>query len=320
MSNLNEKAQTEVIPVVVVDKEPISKTVENSVDIFLHEELILIKFEFDKIIQKDLSDSYAIDELRDIQCLIDEARKAEDSKLDFYKKIDIILEKVDNAISKSKIFLKKYNCQENLLALDELFCAIGIILTSCQNKLDSFGKKLKFIKTALVPITKIGQKIEEDSSRKVYKEWAEAFEIFTEGLEEFFELYADIPFEKIDKIANELFSFASKKSYNNFRKDEYKRRIRFSANYLMKIVAEKRDKINHKPIEEKKALNTNPCKNNSKKENPWKLVIGEKTYQELLAESQRKIHLLDELEPKTEDDTKNQLDTLDYLQKELRYR
>ncbi|MDF5732971.1 MAG: hypothetical protein PUP92_34515, partial [Rhizonema sp. PD38] len=64
MSNLTEKAQTEVITVVVVDKEPISKTVENSVDIFLHEELILIKFEFDQIIQKDLSDSYAIDDLR----------------------------------------------------------------------------------------------------------------------------------------------------------------------------------------------------------------------------------------------------------------
>jgi len=309
-----------VIAVVVVDKEPISKTVENSVDIFLHEELILIKFEFDKIIQKDLSDSYAIDDLRDIQCLIDEARKAEDSKIDLYKKIDIILDKVNKAISKSKIFLKKYNYKENLSALDELFCAIGIILTSCQNKLDSFGKKLKFIQTALVPITKIRQKIEEDSSKQVYKEWAEAFEILTEGLEEFFEVCADIPFEKIDKIANELFSFASKKSYNNFRKDEYKRRLKFSANYLMKIVAEKRDKINHEPIEDKKALNTNPYNNNSKKENPWKLVIGQKTYQELLEESQRKIHLLDELEPKTEDDTKNQLDTLDYLQKKLRYR
>lgn len=319
-SNVTEKTKTEVIAVVVVDKEPISKTVENSVDIFVHEELTLIKFEFDKIIQKDLLDSYAIDDLRDIQCLIDEARKAEDSQLDLHRKIDKILDKVDKAISKSKIFLEKYNHKENLLALDQVFGVIKTILTSCQEKLDAFGKRLKFIKSALIPITKIGHKIEEDSSKKVYKEWAEAFERFAEGLEECFEIYNDIPLENIEKFAKELFSLASKKSYNNFRKDEYKRRLRFSANYIIKIIAEKRPEINHESIEEKKVFNTNSCKDNYEKENPWKLVMGQKTYQELLAESQRKIHLLDELEPKTEIDTKNQLDTLDYLQKELRCR
>jgi hypothetical protein len=58
---------------------------------------------------------------------------------------------------------------------------------------------------------------------------------------------------------------------------------------------------------------------NCKPNNTWNLVIGKKTYQELLLESQKNIHLLDELEPKTDEEHEKQLDTLEYLKKELNW-
>lgn len=54
--------------------------------------------------------------------------------------------------------------------------------------------------------------------------------------------------------------------------------------------------------------------------NSWDLVIGTRPLKELLEESKKRIHLLDKLDPQTEEEEQEHLDTLRYLEQELKNR
>lgn len=55
----------------------------------------------------------------------------------------------------------------------------------------------------------------------------------------------------------------------------------------------------------------------SKKDNNLRLVIGKKSYKELLQESQKRIHLLDTLDPETDEELRIQLEALDVVEREF---
>ncbi|MDP5338320.1 MAG: hypothetical protein NWQ28_07055 [Nodularia sp. (in: cyanobacteria)] len=225
----------------IVYKDTISTKLKVCVNEYVRQELTTIRLELDRLIQKDSLDSYEVDDLRDIQCLVNEAQKIEEGDLDISKKIDHVSEKINTAISKIEIFLNTYQYKEETAStLGKLISDAKNVLSSYREKLNSFGKKLDFIKLSLIPVTQIKQSIDEKSSKKIYEEWAKAFEQLAEGLEEYLHINQDIPLEIIEKFAKDVFSVAtSKKTYNNFRKDEYKRRLKFSSSYIMRMITEK---------------------------------------------------------------------------------
>ena len=53
------------------------------------------------------------------------------------------------------------------------------------------------------------------------------------------------------------------------------------------------------------------------KASSWELVIGEEPLEELLRKSQASIHRLDELDPKTEEEAKEQIETFEYLKQQF---
>ncbi len=60
--------------------------------------------------------------------------------------------------------------------------------------------------------------------------------------------------------------------------------------------------------------------NVKRENNSWDLVIGTRPLKELLEESKKRIHLLDKLDPQTEEEEQEHLDTLRYLEQELKNR
>ncbi|MBD2778555.1 RNA recognition motif domain-containing protein [Iningainema tapete] len=52
--------------------------------------------------------------------------------------------------------------------------------------------------------------------------------------------------------------------------------------------------------------------------NSRRLIIGQMPYQELIKESQRRIHRLDELDPKTDEEVQEQLKALKYIEEEFK--
>jgi hypothetical protein len=221
-----------------IDKNLIKEAVENSVDAFVHQQLDSVKHDFDKLFAYDSLSAEAIDDLRRIQCLIDEARSAEENIKILDNKIDIVLNKSREIIAANQSFLQKYNGKD-VLPLGQVISDLSQILNSCKEKLDSFSKRLQYVKDLITPISRLSD-LKKDSSRREFEEWAESFEMFTDAFEEGIEFFNNISFDAIKSFSKEILSLASEKSYENRRKDRYKRRLKFSANYIIKIIDEKK--------------------------------------------------------------------------------
>ena len=222
-----------------IDKTPIAKAVENGVDAFVHKYLDSINHEFDQLFEQNSLSAEATDELRKIQCIIDQARFAESDgkELSLIAKIDKVLAKVREAVDATTIFLEKYKGKE-VLVLARVISDLREILKSSKEKLDLFSKKLQFIKIALEPVSGLTN-LKENSSKKEFGRWAEFYELLAESLEEIIEIFKDMPLETIEKFSNDILLLLSKKSYKNQKIDEYKRRLKFAASYVIKIIAEK---------------------------------------------------------------------------------
>lgn len=233
----------EINMLTTIDKEEVVKTVENNVDNFVYEQIDLIKNDFNKIFSEHSLSAEAIDDLRKIQCIIDEAKKSEKKVKNLGDKLDDVLKKINEAIKANKVFLEKYGNKE-IIPIKKAINEMEEILKSCEKKLDLFSRKLEFIKTSLKPIFGLGN-LEKDSSKQVFKQWAEFIELFSEGLEEGMDFFKDVPFDIIEKLAKDILLLVSEKSYNNHKKDQYKRRLKLAASYIIKIVEKQKSNFNY---------------------------------------------------------------------------
>jgi hypothetical protein len=157
------------------------------------------------------------------------------------------------------------------------------------------SNNIQLLGNLFIATHKIQENLSTNSSLKVLKQWANWTELFAEIVEIHKDILANEKLNELKELAKLLISTTFIKDPKQTNKNKLKRSIRHSATFILNIVE------------------------NCKPNNSWKLVIGKKTYQELLLESQKNIHLLEELEPKTDDEHEKQLDTLEYLKKELKW-
>ncbi len=234
---------------VILDKDLISKAVESNVDNIIHKQLESIKCELDEKYQQDSLAGKTVDDIRKIQCIVDDAKRISFSnELLLDERIKEVLNKIKEAISKISEFDKE---QQKTLP-DKVFQDLNKILHSCQEKLESLRKKLESIRNSLTPITTITKKIEESSSKRVFQDWAETIEVFAEGLEELFEVSSEIPLGIIEDFAKNLLLITAKKSQITTRKDEYRRRLKYAAKFILGLVREKRyESLNENSAEAK---------------------------------------------------------------------
>ncbi len=234
---------------VILDKDLISKAVESNVDNIIHKQLESIKCELEEKYQQDSLAGKTVDDIRKIQCIVDDAtRISVSNELLLDERIKKVLNKIKEAISKINEFDKE---QKRTLA-DKVFQDLNKILNSCQEKLESLRKKLESIINSLTPITRISTKLEESSNKRVFEDWAETIEVLAEGLEELFEISSDIPLGIIEDFARNLLLITAKKSQINTRKDEYRRRLKYAAKFILGLVREKRyESLNENSAEAK---------------------------------------------------------------------
>ncbi|KOP27289.1 hypothetical protein AMR41_05840 [Hapalosiphon sp. MRB220] len=227
----------EVSNVIVLDRDKISKVVEINVDNIIHEELELIKNDLEEKFNNNLLDEEYIHDLREIQCIVNDAKTIiENSKLKLNERVDKVLNKVENALSKIKKFHNKHS--ENLP--NQVFDDLKEVLKSCKEKLNSFKKKLEIIKVSLTPIISLQQQLEENSNKKTFENWAVAVDVFADAIEECFDIFQDIPLGLIEDFAREILLITSKKTHENTRKEEYKRRLKHAASFILSLIRKKR--------------------------------------------------------------------------------
>ncbi|MDF5719036.1 MAG: hypothetical protein PUP91_00810 [Rhizonema sp. PD37] len=235
---------------VILDKDLISKAVESNVDNIIHKQLQSIKCELEEKYQQDSLAGKTVDDIRKIQCIVDDATRTisvtNQQLLD--ERIKEALNKIQEAIAK----INEFDKEQKTTLPNKVFQDLTKILNSCQEKLESLRKKLESIRNALTPITTITTKIEESSNKRVFQDWAETIEILAEGLEEMFEISSDIPLGIIEDFARNLLLITAKKSQITTRKDEYRRRLKYAAKFILSLVREKRyESLNENSAEAK---------------------------------------------------------------------
>lgn len=186
----------------------------------------------------------------------------------------------DKALQASKslsILAKKYS---NLISEKEY----DIIVSHSNN--------LKFWADVFIAVSKVHQEFTESSSLETLKEWTEWIELFSEAIDNP-NIFSEETWMNIEKFAKKIIAVASVKNDNESQKNHYKRRLKNSASFILSKA-------------ESNISNTS-----------WKLIVGKKSYQELLEESQKRVHRLDELEAKNAEEAKIQSDIVDFLEKFL---
>ncbi|RUS98463.1 hypothetical protein DSM106972_080920 [Dulcicalothrix desertica PCC 7102] len=156
----------------------------------------------------------------------------------------------------------------------------------------SHSNNLKLWADVFIAVSKIHQDFTENSSLKTLKEWTEWIELFSEAIDNP-NTFSEETWMNIEKLAKKIIAVASVRNDNESQKKTYKRRLKNSASFILRKA-------------ESNISNTS-----------WKLIVGKKSYQELLEESQKRVHRLDELEAKNAEEAKKQSDILDFLEKFL---
>lgn len=161
------------------------------------------------------------------------------------------------------------------------------------NIIVSHSNNLKLWADVFIAVSEVHQDFTENSSLETLKEWIEWIELFSEAIDGQ-NNFSEETWINIDKLAKKIIAVASVKNDNESQNNHYKRRLKNSASFILS------------------------SSESNKSSTSRRLVIGKQSYQELLEESQRRIHRIDELEAKNAEEAKMQSDIVDFLEKFLK--
>ncbi|MBR8834416.1 MAG: hypothetical protein DSM106950_10375 [Stigonema ocellatum SAG 48.90 = DSM 106950] len=240
----------------LLDKKTIAEVVNQILSfekeqINLKNQLDNLKFEFEKLFEHTSLSAKANDDIRDIQCIIDEAKRIDLSvDLSLHKKIKLIIEKAKKTISKTEEVKKKY--EESIP--NEIFDDLKQILKSSSDNLSKLDDLLSFIKVSTEKLQLVKLNLQVDSKKDTYRIWAEGVETFAEGIEELIKLCPDLPLGILEDLARNLLAVTERTNYSINKKESLRRRIRYTATFILNLVKKTRLNSLSKSSAEKKAL------------------------------------------------------------------
>jgi|GEM_PF-2779116 len=243
----------------VVNKDSIIEVV-NGIESFrkgqltLETQLISIQSKLNNLLQNNPLNAQSTDDLREIQCIVDAIRRVDISiNVNLHSEIQTIVEKVDQVISKIKSFQEQYSYQQIIPA--QIYSDIQAVIEICRSQLksfESFQEILNFISKSGEPIKSISVSLEKDSNKDAFRIWAEAMEPLAEGIEELVNLCHSDQLVIFENVATQLLVITVRSSFITNKKEEYRRKIRYAATFILDVVkAKKLDVLNQKSAEDK---------------------------------------------------------------------
>jgi hypothetical protein len=172
----------------------------------------------------------------------------------------------------------------------------NLISEEIYESLISVSDRLELWGDVCTSMFKIDKSLTERSSLATLKKWAELIELLVEAINSCKSKISLENLNSLEQIAQAIVEVTFITNRKETTKNRYKRTLNNSANFILSII--ERNKSNKS----------------------WHLTFtGKNSYQELLKESQERIHMLDDLNPKNNEEAKKQSDTLDYLEKHLEW-
>lgn len=140
-------------------------------------------------------------------------------------------------------------------------------------------------------LSKIDKSLTEKSSLITLKQWSEWIGLFVDVINLDDNKLSLENLISLENLAQKIVEVTFITSRTETKKNHYKRFLNNSARLILS------------KIESNKSVTS------------WPLIVGKQSYKELVRESQKRIHMLDDLDPKNDEELKEQLETLEYLQK-----
>ncbi|BAZ09278.1 hypothetical protein NIES4071_10850 [Calothrix sp. NIES-4071] len=169
-----------------------------------------------------------------------------------------------------------------------------LISEEIYESLMSVSDRLELWGDVCTSMFKIDKSLTEKSSIATLKKWADWIELLVEAINSDKGKISLDNLNNLEELAQAIVEVTFITNRKEIAKNRYKRTLNNSANFILSIIEQ------------------------NKSNKPWSLTYtGKNSYQKLLKKSQERIHLLDNLNPKNDEEAKKQSDTLDYLEKYL---
>lgn len=209
-----------------------------------------------------------------------------------YNDILALLDIIEKSENPKLITSRLYEVSESIKVLaDNHF---DLISEKCYESIIAVADRLELWGDVCTAMFRIDKSLTEKSSLATLKKWSEWIELLTEAINICKHNLTSDNLKNLENLAQRIVEVTFITNRKEINKNRYKRILHNSANFLLSIIKESR----YNPI--------------------WRLKFtGNNSYEELLRQSQERIHLLDELNPKNNEEAKQQADTLDYLEKNL---
>lgn len=208
--------------------------------------------------------------------------------------IIVLLENIAKNKSLKVTTSKFYEAAESIRILaDKHF---DLISEKGYESLISISDSLELWGDVCTSMSKIDKSLTEKSSLVTLKKWSEWIGLFVEAINIEKNKLSLENWINLEKLARRIVEVTFITNRKETTKNHYKRFLNNSARFILSKIE------TNKPIQY------------------WPLVVGKNSYQELLKESQKRINMLDDLDLKTNEEAKNQSDTLEYLKKHLECR
>lgn len=190
--------------------------------------------------------------------------------------------------------LKLHESAISVTNLADKYC--NVISEGDYEKLVGVSNRFELWANLFDAMFKIDKNLTDNSSLETLKKWSKWIELFVQILDSGDKLYSVESLVNVENLAKKIIevTFIKIKNSKQTTKNHYKIFLKTSAEFILSKIED------------------------NKSATPWKIVVGKKSYQELLVESQRKINSLNDLDPKSNEEAKIQLDTLDYVEKHLK--
>lgn len=207
-----------------------------------------------------------------------------------YNDINIVLDQLSNAKTLSKI---AEVCKESHNRLVQFVDKYRDFFNGTQlTKLNRLADFLILWENLTYSMLNIREDLTEDSKLKTLISWSKCIGLLSEVVEHKSGIFTGEAKESVRKLAQKVLDATCTRNPKETKKSQYKRSLRNSARFILEQIE-------------------------TKQSQGWKLVVGKGSYQELMEESKRKIHLLDSLAPETEEEAIEQENTLRYLEQHL---
>jgi hypothetical protein len=155
--------------------------------------------------------------------------------------IQSIVDRIEEFTRKRQFYQQQQAIEAVLTKIKEHHSAFSVetleskIFTSIKAGLNSHFRSVEIMQKSANALTTIS-KLNQSSSRRDLENWAKNLESFSEEIEDNLPFFSTKVFDELAIMCEEIIIKCRQKRESNFKREEFRRRLRYAAGFLLNII------------------------------------------------------------------------------------